>query len=450
MATRLFPALMYQRAPRPRVPRTARRVITGVFMVLPFVCRKAYHRAREGANQGVPMPGGDGANLAFLVAFPSRFLHSCHGMFRRVFNLLFGVACGAVFVLMIVNSFLAKDWDFTVFYRAAENLFKSEPVYALIRDQGSSFKYPPWIAPFFVPLLLFGERAANGVWRGFLVLCAAYSVLWCARAVRDRMSAMVTVVLFYGIFHLNILSGQVQLPLLALSLAAWNRLEHSPDSGITALFLAFSAKVFNVFSFFGVPRRFFTARALGLAAFLCFALSLPVLAGFQWNPLAAFHAFLETSTSRTANLSGGRDGFASFFLLLTGANGASAEWAAFAGSLLCVGAYLFRLKRRIRDSREFFAVALAFGAAVHPLAFSYSFVWAFPLNVFAVDRFRSGVRGGIADGALLACGIFLLHVYGSGFTANLGFDLPVFGARAIGCFLFAWLLQDCDRNGDHS
>lgn len=379
---------------------------------------------------------------AFLVAIPSLFLHSWHGMFRRCFNLIMGVACATVFLLMTVNSFLAKDWDFPVFYRAAANLLNLEPVYALMRDQGSSFKYPPWIAPFFVPLLPFGESAANAVWRVFLVVCAGYSALWCARAARDRMSSVITVVLFYGIFHFNVLSGQIQLPLLALSLLAWNRLDRDPGLSVLALTLAFSAKVFNVFSFLGIPRRVFSWRRFAFTAGVCFALSLPVLAGFGWNPFEALRAFLETASSRTVNLSGGRDGFASFFVFIAGAGSPRAEWLAFAGSLFCVGAYLLWLKRRIGDPRRFYAVALAFGAAIHPLAFSYSYVWAFPLNVMAVDRFRTRARGGVADAALLACGIFLLHVYGSGFTANLGFDLPVFGARAIGCFLFAWLLKD--------
>jgi hypothetical protein len=343
---------------------------------------------------------------------------------------------------MVVNSFLAKDWDFKVFYRTAENLLKAEPVYSLMRDQGNSFKYPPWIAPFFVPLLPFGERAANVVWRVFLVVCTGYSALWCARAARDRMSAVITVVLFYGIFHLNLLSGQIQLPLLALSLFAWNRLERSPDTGIMALFFAFSAKVFNVFSFLGVPGRFFTGRVLALTALFCLVLSFPVLAGYDGRPFEAFRAFLETGTSRTGNLSGGHDGFASFFLFLTGSAGGFAEWLAFGASVWGVGGYFFWLKRRVAGARELFSIALAFGAAIHPLAFSYSYAWAFPLNVVAVDRFRSGSRGGIRDWVLFASGLALLHVYGSGFASKMAGDLPVFGARAIGCFVLAWLLRD--------
>jgi hypothetical protein len=139
---------------------------------------------------------------------------------------------------------------------------------------------------------------------------------------------------------------------------------------------------------------------------------------------------------------GGHCGLPTFFLFLSQSSweNRGAEWAAFLASVLFGWGYLQWLKSRIQDEREIFSIALAFGAAIHPLAFSYSFAWSFPMAAFVVDRFRLKERSSVGDWSLFVSGMGLLHVYGSGMVGNLGLNLPAFGERAIGCFLLALLL----------
>ena len=369
-------------------------------------------------------------------------------MTARITNLIFGVAFVALFVLLTVNSFLSKNWDFQVFYRSAQHLIHLEPVYSFARDQEMSFKYPPWIAPLFLPLSLFSETVANGIWRLILVFCAAYSVRWSFRFTRSKMSALITAVLFYGVFLINILSGQIQCILLAASLYAFDGMVKSPKKNFSILFFALSAKVFNLFSLLGLPRVHHSRRVWWFTGAVCFFLSIPVLLGFGGNPIKAFFAFVETAGSQTGNLMGGRGGLPSLFMFLTRSawgNG-FAEWISFIVSFFLGGLYLRWIKKRVRNERVFFSIALALGAAIHPLAFSYSFAWAFPMTVFVVDRFRVGERSSLWDWVIFVSGLFLLLIYGSGIVTNLGLNLPVFGDRAIGCVLLVFLL--IEKEGD--
>ena len=111
-----------------------------------------------------------------------------------------------------------------------------------------------------------------------------------------------------------------------------------------------------------------------------------------------------------------------------------------------VGSYLIWLKKRVRDERIIFSIGLALGAAIHPLAFSYSFAWAFPMTALVIDRFRVSQSSTFWDWTILILGLFLMLVYGSGIMTNLGYPLPVFGERGLGCLLLSVLLIKKERD----
>jgi hypothetical protein len=377
----------------------------------------------------------------------SRFFQRLCGLtsFRpsRILDGIFVVAFAVILVLMVANSFLAKNWDFSVFYRTGRLLLDDGPVYSLVRDQAGGFKYPPWVAPFFVPFALLPESAANAVWRLLQVFSLIHVIRWCARATGSAMAPLIATVLSYGVLTFNILSGQVQLVLLALSLQGFERMKRGAVPGLVILISVLSVKIFNLFSLLGVPFRFFGVRAVLWTGFLFAVLSLPVISGFDGDVLQMIRMFRETAGARTGNLAGAREGLSSLFLFLSRSDPEDevSRWSAFLAALVTGGGYLWWLRSRIRDERVFFAVALAFGAAIHPLAFAYSFAWALPMTAFAVHRMRS-CASGLRDRILFGTATYLLFFYGSAPVFRFGTDAFVFGPRAVGCLLLALVLAE--------
>lgn len=363
-------------------------------------------------------------------------------MFRKLGFLLVRVAFAYLLIQMLINAFRAGGWDFPVYHRTARHLLHGEPIYDLARDQNDSFKYPPWIAPFFLPLSPFPLAVAAPLWQ--LLQCAsAWSIFqWCRKHTRHTLTVPLSAVFFYGIFHVNILAGQIQLPLLAIALHGYARIQRHPTSGFFALFFSLSTKVFNLLSLIGLPRGSLRPGAILKIGIFAFLLSLPALSGFQGgSPLLALRAYVEVATSKTGNLRGAHQGFPAFFEWVTQSlHIPMREWQAFGASVI-TAFWIFRtLRRRIAVQSQVFAMALAFGAAIHPLAFSYSFTWTYPLGAFAVEHAFLSAPKSLRLRGMAALGLFFLLILPSAFIADQGYSMPTFGPRAIGVFLLAWVL----------
>jgi hypothetical protein len=356
---------------------------------------------------------------------------------RRIGTLLIRLAFAYLLLQMLINAFRAGGWDFPVYYRTGLHLLNAEPVYDLVRDGNSTFKYPPWIAPFFLPLTLFSQRIASVVWQLLQFASACSIFLWCRKNTRHSLTVPLSAVLFYGIFHVNILAGQIQLPLLGISLTAFDHIQRRPNLGFTSLFLALSTKIFNLFSLAGLPKGSVRGSSVAVAGVLATLLGLPALSGFPgWNPVSALHAYVEVATSKTVNLRGAHQGLPAFFqeagrLLAVNVP----EWDAFTAALLVAIGVLVWVKKRTADPARVFAASLALGAAIHPLAFSYSFLWAFPAAAFAIERaFFVGEEDPerVARRALTLIGLLLLLVIPSGMVTDWGGWVPDFGVRGVG------------------
>ena len=363
-------------------------------------------------------------------------------MSQKVASLLIRLAFGYLLIQMIVNAFRAGGWDFPVYHRTALHLLQGDPIYDLARDQEASFKYPPWIAPFFLPLSWFSLKVAAPIWQLFQVACAGMIFLWTRRHSRHPLTVPLSAVLYYGIFHVNILSGQVQLPLLALALLGYSRIQHSPFTGFSLLFFSLSTKIFNLFSLIGLPRGTLRIPSILGTMTLAGILGIPALMGFaEGGVFSALKAYVEVATSKTGNLRGAHQGLPGFFEWLSEiAHFPIPGWVAFGSSLMIAFFLFLRLKRKIRAQSQIFAVALALGAAIHPLAFSYSFTWTYPLGAFAVEHaFLSGTKS-LGLRILATLGLFFLLVMQSGLISDRGILMPNFGTRAIGTLLLAWVL----------
>jgi len=366
-------------------------------------------------------------------------------MFRKLFRALWITAFIVLFTLMTINSFKAKEWDFTVFYRTAEHLWNGEPVYSFARDLGNSYKYPPWITPLFLPMVALSENTASILWRLIQTASALYVVYWCAARTRYKMAAITAAVVFYGIFMMNILAGQIQLFLLALSLGSYSVISKKPTLGFFGLWTGFSAKIFNLFSLFGLPEGSIRRKSVIKTAIICVLLSLPVLHGFKYDVIAALRAFVETTNSRTGNVLGATNGFPQFWIFLFDLNvfNAIEAWLAFGLSLISVSYLFYFLIQKIENPIHVYAIALAMGAVIHPLAFGYTFAWTYPLAVFAIEKIyfdeTPAPHGGIKK-TLGIIAFLLLNFYNSGFVASMDWHTPMIAPRAIGAMILSVLL----------
>jgi hypothetical protein len=365
-------------------------------------------------------------------------------MSRKIFIALVLAAFSILAVLMTVNSFLARDWDFQVYYRTIHHLLHSEPVYSFARDGGSSYKYPPWITPLFLPFSILPEPVANVVWRLLQVLSALFVVRWVSLRLKNPWNALLAAVVFYGIFMINILTGQIQWLLLAITLFSSDLLRRHPLPGFFGVFFGLSAKVFNLFALLGLPKGSIRPRAVIWTLILAGLLGLPVLAGYaHFNPLEALRAYAEAAGSKTGNLGGAKQGFPYFwmFLFRLDENSPLSYWSALGLSFASLAAYFLWIRKRIGDESRSFALSLALGAAVHPLAFSYSFSWVYPLAAFAIEG--AFFSGPVAHQRRWLAGIGLIfsNLITSGMIAD-HWPLPPFGPRSIGVILLGLSLVD--------
>ncbi len=51
----------------------------------------------------------------------------------------------------LIRSAHSQGIDFEVFWKAARYLIEGKSLYSVERDGGMVFKYPPWVATFFIP-----------------------------------------------------------------------------------------------------------------------------------------------------------------------------------------------------------------------------------------------------------------------------------------------------------
>lgn len=295
-----------------------------------------------------------------------------------------------MFGVFLVNSFLATDGDFQVYWQAGRNYFLGIPLYDIARDGTHCYKYPPWLAPFFLPFSALPLRWAEAAWRLCLVFSLGYCVRWCALQSRSHWTAFAAALPFWGTWMNNLIAGQITTILLAAALfgaSATLRPGKRAWIGWTALLTSLSAKLFHLIALVSVPRKAWSVRPIAAAVLLLCLLSVPAILAYG-NPATLVSSYLQMLSTPGDLLGGGFYGLPALAVKVFGwseHDPQSLSQAALVLIVLFAPIYLL-LARRIDRPADRFALALGWATALHPLAFSYTFGTAYPLAALTLDR----------------------------------------------------------------
>ena len=326
----------------------------------------------------------------------------------RNWGRVLGLGLLALASIALIRDTAYQGQDFSVFWRAARNLLEGRSLYELGRDGAMVFKYPPWIAPLFIPLALLPLLVAKWVWGVIQLLMLAYCVRWTRFRAQESAWVWTGLVGFWGIWAVHAMDGQISLLVLAGTL--WAKERDTWVSRLIALLLL-STKIFTLFALFGwmIPDwrrlgrdaiwKWGGTAALGALVFV--GLSLPAN---RFQSVGRGGYALLTSWSDAAGSGGtqfedqkvrGRDnqGFPALLLRMTHVRANEAEWDLKCFLILATAALavLFGLAKYFA-SDQIFAIGLGLTAVVHPLAWFHLFVFAYPLVVLALDGVAASRR----------------------------------------------------------
>lgn len=296
-------------------------------------------------------------------------------------------------ILMTVNT--AKNGpDFHVYWNSVRLMLQGDPLYSPARDGVMVFKYPPWIAPAFIPFALMPEAVAKALWGLVQAWSLLYVVKWLLVTVRARAEVIATaLVCFIGIFQVHAFNGQVSLPILALAIYMFER--HNRFSMRLKMFWVLSTKVVSLFPLFGLAREFLQWRMVLAVVALLVGLSLPPLllsrapaSEVLSDWIQSMGPGIDPATGQALITVKGREaqGLASaVFRVFDLPYDSSGLLIAVTGALvfaLAIGWHYF--SRRLSSEKKW-AGWLALSVLVQPLAGFHAFALAFPLAVLALD-----------------------------------------------------------------
>jgi hypothetical protein len=341
--------------------------------------------------------------------------------------------------------------DFILFWTAARAALDGQFPYAVQTGPGMVFKYPPWILPVLFPVALLPLATAKWVWGVLQVGCIAACVAWLLRRGCKWPVTFGVTLIFWGIWAVHALDGQITLLMLALALWCTEGLKPSSELGWRApvLLWAFSIKIFTVFGLLGIYRplrRWATWKRLGTTALIFTALSVPAFwTAPDRNPREVVTAWLGSAGSGGDALgekvrSRVNQGFPVMILrvLDVRASRTSMDVLAFLLVSLILGG-IWSLASAGLGFPERWAGWLALTAAVHPLSWFHSFVLAYPLAVLALDR--SVKRQAWFSVALASAGILCVAVFTWRILGDVGHDLEEASIKSWGILLCLWSLK---------
>lgn len=367
-----------------------------------------------------------------------------------------GILClgGAI---ALVRDTAYQGQDFEVFWLAARAILDGISPYRLESQGGMIFKYPPWILPAFLPFAFFSLEAARWLW-GFCEIFSLFFVVFFLfkKGISFRLLFFLSA-LFWGIWAVHALDGQVELPLLALCLWAWKkRKERFP---FLVLVWALTAKVFTVFALLGLRRNDWT---IGKLIFLLITLTTLTLPALWITPektgLILVQDWMSAAGSGGEMLAGekvrGREnqGLPALIMRLLIVPAADFRWDLLVFTVLALvsGFCWIKFTKHLPDEERWFG-SLALSAALHPLAWIHLFVFTFPLVATAVSyRFpfsRTTDQLVQCSGAellerrvLLFIGISFITVISRNTLGTWGLWLELASVRALGVICLCFVL----------
>lgn len=357
-------------------------------------------------------------------------------------RLILGGGVLALFAILTINSFLATQgdttWsDFALYWSAGRHYLHSEPLYSVARDGFHPYKYPPWATLLFVPFSLLPLAISGVLWRLVQVACLAYLFRWSWR-LGGFIAAAVTLISFWGFWNLNVLAGQPNLLWIALAIYGFETLERRTVVSTTLLAITLSAKVFHVFSLIGIkPSRWRLKAWVGAATFSTLS-CIPALLAYPMPRLRSFlAAYHEAASGGGSVLGGGGYGLPCLFTDLLSIPRENTDLRALfflPSAGLGVLAY-WGVRRSVTSPKGAFAAALALGAAVHPLAYAYTFAFGYP---FAAMSLRDSGNSRHWGRRILAwLGIAAIVAMNDKTLGTVGTFLEAHQIKSLGIFVLA-------------
>lgn len=354
-------------------------------------------------------------------------------------------ALGAVAAVALLRDTASQGQDFEVFWSAAGDLLSGRSVYRLDRvgpsgEPGMVFKYPPWAVPAFVPLSLLPLWLAKWAWGLVELVSLGAVVAWLRREGVSLGSWMVGAALFWGIWAVHALDGQVSLPILAMALWLWRE---RGVLGTAGMLWALSFKIFPLFAVFGRMNGGERARSWIGAGVIFAILTFPTLwAQPDRSPIALASAWSQAAASGSSMLSAGKvrgrenQGLPALVMRKGNMEEARVDLELIislgVGVALCLAWRSFG--RGLAANRQW-AGWLAVGALAQPLAWIHAFALTFPLAVFALEDARRSRRREYRLVALT--GLAALTLVSEKTMGGAGLWLELFSIKSLGALLCA-------------
>lgn len=363
------------------------------------------------------------------------------GRLQVFFHILFFLFL-LILAIALIRDTRYQGQDFEVFWKTGGHLLRGEPLYLLERDGAMVFKYPPWIATLFLPFALLPLEFAKWTWGLVQVLSLGFLFRSFLSLGVSSAKPWITALLFWGIWAVHALDGQIMLPVLALLWCGRN-LKHpvlrgllislTAVKGVTSLAAIHEAQGDAK----KVPQRFLKVALLGLFGVALLLVPLFILSP---TPLAEWIGdWWRAANSGNAAFGWdkilGRENQSFTALVLRGVFHAGLDpgpWVLpTTAGLSLVGAILWWRASRMLSNEIRLAGWLALVPLVHPLSWIHGFTWVFPLAVL------------VRPGTLTWIGVLMVGVLTEKTLGTAGLALELLSIKSWGVLL---LFRDTRRD----
>jgi hypothetical protein len=357
---------------------------------------------------------------------------------RAVPDFVFILLGSALLVRLFKFSVPAAS-DFEVYWRAIHAWVEGKSPYAHYTQSyvGLVFKYPPWILPMFLPFAFLDLESSKWVWTIAQVLAIFYSMFWLVRhGVQQRVVSLISLMFWYMWFA-HTYFGQITVFMLALGLWTLKPLAKGGQENFSPGRLSFfiyvlTSKVFSMISLIGCWKEVIRPKTLALGFSWLVLTHILLFVSFPYSMISnAPHVIVQLySDWILAASSGGAElgalivrgqqnhGFAAAILRALEVDATKVGYdIALCSFIALILSILWAWYSRSLKTEERWAGWLAMGVIAHPLAWHHSFVMAYPLCVFALQRAVSSRDRVLIFFALFgtSCiGIFVPQVIGTG------------------------------------
>ncbi len=287
---------------------------------------------------------------------------------------------------------LASGNDLQVYWKMSRFVLEGLPVYDPLRDGGSIFKYPPWVAAMFLPFGFFSYQVFSWMWAILQTIAFVWLLRFLIRITKSKGVTLSVFLGFWGLWAVHAFEGQINLLLLVLMLQVGEKMPWR-----TMALLVLSSKITTLLPLVGLrwPTRVRPAFlwAGGLAALLTLGVSLLSHESVIQLTQSYFHAVFsgDTLLGRDKIYSRDNQGIYAFIqrLFISKGNSPLPEAPLMLAVLVLGSASWWHLSRQVNDRDRYWGW-IALVPVLHGLAWFHMFVFAFPLAVAVVaDAFRT-------------------------------------------------------------